>query len=410
MAKTLLAALASILLVGAVIYQSEAAFQASLQALTLWWNIVFPGLLPFLVLFELITAFGLVHGIGVLLQPLMRRLFRLPGEAALPLLFGWLSGFPAGAETTAMLRRHGQVTLQEGQRLLAFSHMPNPIFMLVVLGAGFMHRPELGLLIAAAVWLAALWTAWLLLLTSRSEALPSRAAQVQEGRLIERAAKAITAARESDGRSFGRALGEAVSGGVQKLMLIGGLIIFTAVIARLMLPLWLSISSGSWWEALFLPALLESHIGTYTAAVLEAPSLTPVLSAAITAAILAWSGISGLLQAGYSTSGTELKLLPLAGAKLLHAAHAAWFVVLLWKPGQLLLASAPFDFLRQAASVLPVFSSNGAWMNRPVSGYFQTQHFPNLWPYTLASSALLLLLFLLAALYMLARRKADIPK
>ena len=90
--------------------------------------------------------------------------------------------------------------------------------------------------------------------------------------MIERAAKAITAARESDGRGFGRALGEAVSGGVQKLMLIGGLIIFTAVIARLMQPLWLFISSGSWWEALFLPALLESHIGTYTAAVLEAPT------------------------------------------------------------------------------------------------------------------------------------------
>ncbi|KQO04460.1 nucleoside recognition domain-containing protein [Paenibacillus sp. Leaf72] len=408
MAKTLLAALASILLVGAVIYQSEAAFQASLQGLTLWWNIVFPGLLPFLVLFELITAFGLVHGIGVLLQPLMGRLFRLPGEAALPLLFGWLSGFPAGAETTAVLRRHGHVTLQEGQRLLAFSHMPNPIFMLVVLGAGFMHQPELGLLIAAAVWLSALWTAWLLLLTSRSEAFPARAAQVQEGRLVERAAKAITAARESDGRGFGRVLGEAVSGGVQKLMLIGGLIIFTAVIARLMQPLWLFISSGSWWEALFLPALLESHIGTYTAAVLEAPNLAPVLSTAITAAILAWSGISGLLQAGYSTSGTDLKLLPLAGAKLLHAGHAAWFVVLLWKPAQLILASASFDFLRQAASALPAVSSNGAWMNSPFPGYFHAQHFPNLWPYTLAASALLVLL--LAALYMLARREAETPK
>ena len=57
------------------------SFQAALQGLSIWWNLVFPGLLPFLALSELLLALGVVHAAGVLLEPVMRRVFRLPGSA-----------------------------------------------------------------------------------------------------------------------------------------------------------------------------------------------------------------------------------------------------------------------------------------------------------------------------------------
>ncbi|GIQ64729.1 hypothetical protein PACILC2_32970 [Paenibacillus cisolokensis] len=131
--------------VASIVRQPDEAFQASLQGLSIWWNLVFPGLLPFLVLAELMAAYGVVQALGVLLEPAMRRLFRLPGEAGFAVAAGWTMGSPAGAEATAALRRRAALSRDEGERLLALSHMPNPVFMLVVVGAGFLRRPELGL-------------------------------------------------------------------------------------------------------------------------------------------------------------------------------------------------------------------------------------------------------------------------
>ncbi|MDU2065610.1 MAG: hypothetical protein E6713_12350 [Sporomusaceae bacterium] len=65
-----------------VVYPKE-AFESAVMGLNLWWNVVFPALLPFFVLSEILMGFGIVHFIGVLLEPLMRPLFNVPGVGAL---------------------------------------------------------------------------------------------------------------------------------------------------------------------------------------------------------------------------------------------------------------------------------------------------------------------------------------
>ncbi|CAM3139616.1 nucleoside recognition domain-containing protein [Paenibacillus lupini] len=388
MARTILYAAISILLVAAIIRQPDEAFQASLQGLTIWWNIVFPGLLPFLVLFELIAAFGLIHGFGVLLKPIMRGLFKLPGEAALPLLLGWLSGHQAGAEATAALRRDNLITRSEGQRLLALSHMPNPLFMLVVIGAGFLHRPELGLFIAIIVWLSALCTAlWISLFGERRAKSLSKD---QKTSMLDIAADAIVTSRDRDGRSFGKALGDAVSFGVQKLLIVGGFMIFAAVVARLALPLIVHALPNGIAE-LLLPALLESHIGAYAAAVWQGPGVSTAVSAAAIAAVLAWSGISALLQAGYAITGTDLKLMPLIWVKLLHTIHAAVLALLLWKPVQTVITLLPSQLTDATEAML----QDGVTWSRPSNAYeaVTALGLPSIWPYTLTAAAVLAIMF-----------------
>ena len=79
--NTILLGAAAFLLVLAVVSAPEPAFQATLQALKLWWNIVFPAL-PFLVLVEILIAYGWAHGVGVLLDPLMKKYSNFPVLAA----------------------------------------------------------------------------------------------------------------------------------------------------------------------------------------------------------------------------------------------------------------------------------------------------------------------------------------
>ncbi|GAE91756.1 membrane protein [Gracilibacillus boraciitolerans JCM 21714] len=53
---------------------------ASQRGLEVWASVVFPSLLPFFIVAELLIAFGgVVHFIGVLCEPIMRPLFNVPG-------------------------------------------------------------------------------------------------------------------------------------------------------------------------------------------------------------------------------------------------------------------------------------------------------------------------------------------
>ncbi|WP_424765828.1 nucleoside recognition domain-containing protein [Paenibacillus sp. sgz302251] len=406
MAKTVMLAVISIMLVVAIILQPDAAFQASLQGLTVWWNIVFPGMLPFLVLFELIAAFGLAHAFGSLLQPLMGRLFKLPGEAAIAIALGWMGGFPAGPEAVASLRKRKLVTKQQGQRLLALAHMPNPLFMIVVIGAGFLHKPIVGTMLAAAVWLSAIW---LLLLASLfiheggTENIhePPSASTKQRISLLERAAEALHLGREQDGRSFGKALGDAVSSSVQKLMMIGGFMIFAAVLAKLTEPLFDPLLA--YLELNFLTqAFFEGHLGAYAASIWDAPGTSTRLNAAVISAVLAWSGLSGILQTGYAITGTDLKLLPFVAWRAAHAIHAFVFMFLLWKPITSLLRTllpeeaVPAAAIPESLNIDPV---------APVT--WRVGDFPQLWQFSLTGCLLMAFLCLLLSLMLWPYRRTN---
>lgn len=406
MAKTVLLAFLSIFLVAAIIFQPDAAFQSSLQGLTVWWNIVFPGLLPFLVLFELIAAFGLTHAIGSLLQPLMSRLFKLPGEASLALVLGWMGGYPAGAEATASLRKRKLVSKQEGQRLLALAHMPNPLFMLVVIGAGFLHKPIVGVMIASAVWLSALWVMFVSVLFSPTKERQHEATSLNSAQptrsILHRAAEALRLGREQDGRSFGKALGDSVTASVQKLMLIGGFIIFASVIAKLAEP-FLSPLLAKAGLSFINQAFFEGHLGAYAAAVWDAPGAGMIGNAAAIAAVLAWSGLSGILQTGYSISGTDLKLLPFALWRLAHALHAYLFMIILWKPITSLLRPL------LAPGATPTFIPNDTFPTdqEAIAVVMKANDIPVLWQFSISACILLAFLTLLISIMLLPYRKTG---
>ncbi|NRG00533.1 nucleoside recognition domain-containing protein, partial [Paenibacillus dendritiformis] len=116
--STLIMGGSAVLLVLCIIAYPDKSFQASLQGLKVWWTIIFPALLPFLILSEMLKAYGWVHGIGVLLDPFMRTLFRLPGIGGWAWSVGWTAGYPAGAEAVVRLRKDNELSRLEAERLL----------------------------------------------------------------------------------------------------------------------------------------------------------------------------------------------------------------------------------------------------------------------------------------------------
>ena len=90
---TLCSSLLFIFLTATVITHPQASLQASKNGLAMWWEVVFPSLLPFFILSELLISFGIVRFVGVLLEPFMRPIFRVPGVGDLYWLWEWLQGF-----------------------------------------------------------------------------------------------------------------------------------------------------------------------------------------------------------------------------------------------------------------------------------------------------------------------------
>ncbi|RED86342.1 hypothetical protein [Cohnella phaseoli] len=332
---SLLLGAASMLVVAGIVHSPGEAFRASLSGLQIWWQNVFPGLLPPLMLAELLAASGLLHGMAALAEPLTRRLFRLPGAAGWAIAFGWSAGIPAGAKETARLRDNGTISDEDVDTVLLVSHVPNPFLIVLVIGFGFLNAPALGWAIALGLWLAAILagTVWSRIAKPRGPRVPALPV-TQPKALLLRAARAAADGRKEDGRPLGKLLADSVTGAVGMLMTIGGLMMMCAVVIRL---LELFLPGNDLW--LPFPGLYELHLGAYETSKSALFTSDPAQACALLAAALAWTGWSGLLQAraafGLNKPFPWLKII---SSRLLHSAATLLVVYPLAK----LVLSEPF--------------------------------------------------------------------
>lgn len=326
MYKTFIIAGLLLSIVLSVVLSPDVALQASLSGLTIWWKLVFPGLLPFLILYELILAFGLVHGIQALLSPITTRLLKMPRAASLPFIMSLLSGFPAGVEPTVRLLQENQLSKQQAQRLLGYMHLPNPIFVTVIIGAGFFQTPILGLIIISTIWISAI-----ILMTLHSYLATRKTTDHTVSKEHDHInfAASMELGRKLDGRGLGKVLGDSVAASVQKLFIIGGFIIFSSVIAAFAT----SIMNNFTLQLPFLAhALLELHIGSYAISNWTMEHNSIVLGCALLVACLSFSGISGILQVSYYTTGQPIRTILFIKYRIFHAICGFFMTYILWKP------------------------------------------------------------------------------
>lgn len=341
--STLLTGFLAFLVVICVVYAPGEAFKASGAGLAIWWRIVFPALLPFVVLSQMLLAAGFAHGLGTLLEPFTRRFLGLPGSFGWVLPLGMTAGFPAAAEAAVTLHKQGKVSAREAERLAAAAHFCSPMLLVIVVGAGFLSRPEFGLLLLAVHWAAGLAAGLTLHMVFPDRSAP--AAPVQSppaarphASMLRTAVRRMEEARREDGRSFGKLLGDAVASGVQTLMITGGYMLIFAVVIHVIL---LALPDQA--VAVTVKSALEVHLGTYAISGF-ASSLPPALVASLLGAALGWGGLCAYLQVRAILAPAGIRERSFLLSRLLHAAYAYILTLLLWKP-----------FTRWMPGVLPAF-------------------------------------------------------
>ncbi|MFZ3101662.1 MAG: sporulation integral membrane protein YlbJ [Desulfitobacteriaceae bacterium] len=312
-----------LLALGMFIYPQDVLSSAT-AGLTLWWRFVLPALLPFFILSELLIGQGFVHFLGVVLEPLMRPLFHLPGRASFVVVMGYTSGFPLGAVLTARLRQKGELTREEGERLLAFTNNPSPGFMFGAVASGMLGKPNLGIILACSVYLANLGVG----LLYRFYRPSTISKQKKTAPTLKRALQEMRQAQTLDGRPFGQILGDSIRNSATTVISVGGFLVFFSVVIRLL---------TTWHVTSFIATLLHPLLGV----LLPLRGLESIINGlfemtlgcqgtiqafsmlsqqvGILSFLMGWGGLSVFAQVASFTGETDLRLGPFVIARILHA-------------------------------------------------------------------------------------------
>ncbi|EZH67136.1 sporulation protein [Bacillaceae bacterium JMAK1] len=343
--NSLFLACSVILMAASLMLFPQHSLDASLRGLSIWWDVVFPSLLPFFIISELLIAFGVVSFLGAYMEPLMRPLFRVPGTGGFVWAMGLASGYPAGAKLTARLWKDKRITTIEAERLVAFTNSSNPLFLFGAIAIGFFHDPALGIVLAFAHYGGNVLVGIMMRFHGRHH-IQTRQKKKSFPSLKE-AFHMLHEERLQDTRPIGQKLGDAVQSSVQTLLMIGGFIILFSVLNEVLSLLhitqWLALIvtlvlmifqfptelSVPIISGLFEMTLGSQLVSTTTGAILKQQAI-------VVSFLLAFAGFSAQAQAASILAATDIRFKPFFFARVMQGVFAATLTFLafdwLYKP------------------------------------------------------------------------------
>lgn len=113
-----------------ILTHSSLSLAYAALGLGLWYEKMVPVLLPFMILSGSLIRLGLVNSLIRPVKPLFGRIFRLSEPGIYVILMGFLCGFPMGARTISDFRNRQELSVDEGQYLLAFCNNLGPVYFL----------------------------------------------------------------------------------------------------------------------------------------------------------------------------------------------------------------------------------------------------------------------------------------
>lgn len=350
--KTLLLSGITAFIAISLIKYPDQSLEASIRGLNMWWEVVFPSLLPFFITAELLIGFGFVKFIGVLCEPIMRPLFNVPGAGSFAWAMGMASGYPTGAKISARLREEGQLTRIEAERLVSFTNASSPLFIFGAVSVGFFYDVKLGVVLAASHYIGNALVGICMRFYGRSAELNSVKSAKPKTSLL-RAFQEMHHTRLNDPRPFGKIVGDAVLNSIQTLVMVGGFIILFSVFTKLLYIAGISSIIAFLFQYILqtlmipvdlalplLSGLFEITLGTSLISQNESANLMEKII--VVSFILGFNGLSVQAQVASIIAPTDIRFAPYFFARILHGIFAAVLTVLFYTP--LYLNRTSFDF------------------------------------------------------------------
>lgn len=287
--------------VSLVIFSSE-VIQAASFSLSIWIENLFPTLFPFFVVSNLLLRYGFVESLASSVGKIMPSFFHQPKESSFVLCLSLISGFPSGAKYTKELVENKQLTIEEGSRLLTFTHYSNPLFVLGLIGNLLLGNKSLGVIILISHVLAGIFIG--ILFARKASVIPKITRKV---------------AQSTTKLPLGTALSSSIQDALSTLFLLLGIVTIFLVLSTIIeqfLPL------NPYLKAIVF-GILEMTQGV------KAISILPIMELAKTiwmTIFISFGGLSVHMQVLSIISGTKIKYKYFFESRLLHAFFSAILV------------------------------------------------------------------------------------
>lgn len=108
---------------------------------------VIPSLFPFMVLSELIVAFGAGDMISAAIGKPIGKIFGISRKGSTAFILGAVCGFPTGARTAVKLYDSGTISKRDCELLLTFTNNPSSAFVINSVGVSLYSNHRLGILL-----------------------------------------------------------------------------------------------------------------------------------------------------------------------------------------------------------------------------------------------------------------------
>ncbi|HHX18401.1 MAG TPA: sporulation integral membrane protein YlbJ [Clostridium sp.] len=333
--KSFLLPTVCILFILLLIIFPNTAVESAKEGLDLWFKTVFPSLFPFLVASDILNKTGIIKSLGILLEPIMRPLFNLPGCASFTLLMGLTCGAPVGAKLTSSLRKEKLLTKVESERLLAFTNNLGPLFITGAVAVGMFKMPSIGVLLLACHILASLTVGLLFRFYGKNPKYKkeNHREKNHNKNFIRKFKTEFRKTLNDSISSPAKILGDSIQNSLGTMLTVGGFITLFSVIINILIEtgfisyisnviFTIFISTGINKEIItaLLSGFFEITTGTHLASEANSSFIQQLISVSL---IMGWAGISVHFQIYSMISKTDINMKPYLFGKLLQGIFAA---------------------------------------------------------------------------------------
>ena len=288
-----------------ILTNSELIIKTVLYALNIFKKSIFPSLLPFFILSDLLSNYGFIEYTSKLFKPLMNKIFKINSNTSFILVMSMISGFPSSAKYTKDMYLKGYISSYEASKILMFTHFSNPLFIMGAISITFLNNKKIGLFILIIHYITNFIIGFLLRNLIKTNI---------NNNIINYNYKT---------ESFSNTLSKSIISGFNTLFLILGTIIVFLIIINLineyiaLNPLIKAILSG----------FLEMTGGINNVCLLN---ISLKLKTILITMILSFGGLSVHMQVKSIISDTDIKYQPYLVARLLHSSISGILIYLLY--------------------------------------------------------------------------------
>lgn len=155
-------------------------FQGATSGLLLWYSILLPTLLPFMILTSIILKTQAYTILNKPFLPIIQYIFHTSRNGSFAVIIGFLCGYPMGAKIINNLYEEEYISLSEAQYLLSFCNNSSPMFII----SFFVYKIIEDIQLLPAVFLSVYGSAFLMSIISRKLYLKQKNDDIKDSDIV----------------------------------------------------------------------------------------------------------------------------------------------------------------------------------------------------------------------------------